>query len=200
METYTGPLWVPGHPVPKGSMKCITPHVGGRHAVLVPDKRTDPDGWATKVPAVLALRAPKLVRDPVTGPVELVVDFHLKKAPTTKFRDAPIGHGMGDLDKLTRMIGDAVTTTDDHAGLVDDDSRICKIVAEKIYSPTGKEGASIELRPYVPPTEMSVGTMPVRVQVGRTNALVGSITSARDLPRLLRAVADEMERRNDVNV
>lgn len=197
VETYTGPLWVPGHPVPKGSMKCVTPHLAGRRSVLVPDKRADPDSWATRVPAVLALRAPKLAANPVTGPVELLLDFQLKKAKSTKYPDAPIGHDAGDLDKLTRMIGDAITTTDDHAGLVDDDSRVCRIVAEKVYSPTGQEGVTIELRPYAPPVGMGPGSMPVRISAGRTTALVGTIRSTDDLPRLLRAVADEMERRNE---
>lgn len=188
-ETYTGPLWVPGHPVPKGSMKCVAKHAPGHRARLVPDKRTDPDNWNGRVPSTLNLRLPELVAAPLDGPLQLDVTFHLARAKSTKFKDAPIGQGTGDLDKLVRGVGDAIQNSD----ILVDDSRITRIVAEKIYAPDGvTEGAVIELSPDEPPVMMS-GSMPVRVLAGRVNALVGYIGDAAELPALLRKVADQIE-------
>jgi Holliday junction resolvase RusA-like endonuclease len=189
-ETYTGPIWVPGHPVPKGSMKCIAKHAPGHSARLVPDKRNDPDTWAGRVPQALAHQLPELVARPLDGPVTLVADFYLAKPKSTRFPQAPIGHGSGDADKFTRMIGDAMQ----NAGVVTDDSRICEIHARKLYAdPTVGEGARLELRPALT-VEAAGGRMPVRLQAGRVNALIGHIDDPADMPKLLRAVADQMER------
>lgn len=189
MLSYTGPLWIPGHPVTKGSMRCITPHTGGRRGILVPEKTlANPDDWHNRVPQVLALKARRLLTSPLDGPIELIADFHIAKPKTTKFGDAPTGHGTGDLDKLLRALGDAVTTS----GIITDDSRITRIIAEKIYATAG-EGAMVELRPYTPPPVNPHGPMPVRIQAGRLNTLVGSISDVRGLPNLLRKVADQIE-------
>lgn len=193
-DTYTGPLWVPGHPVAKGSMKCVTPHVGGLKPRLVPDERADPDGWVAKLPDALAWQAQKIARNPIDDPVELRADFYLRRPATTRFTDAPVGHGQGDLDKLVRMVGDAVGGGKTNpARLITDDSRIAKIVTEKHYA-TGREGARIELVPYVPVELGSARGMPVRIIAGPSSYTVGNIRSVADLPRLLRAVADQMER------
>lgn len=192
--TYTGPLWVPGHPVPKGSMKCITPHVGGRRGVLVPESTVrDPDGFVGKLPDVLAWKARKHVPQPIDKAVELRVDFFIAQGKTTSFPQAPIGHGQGDLDKLVRQVGDAIGGHKGDGGLVTDDSRVARIVAEKHWA-NGEEGACVELVPYVPPMSYPGGNMPVRIQAGRDSYQVGAIRTARDLPRLLRAVADQIER------
>ena len=190
--TYTGPLWIPGHPVSKGSMRCVTPHVGGRRGILKPQK-ADQDPWEGKVAAITALRQPALVQAPIQGAVELVTDFYLPRPKTTKYPDAPIGHGLGDLDKLIRCVGDALTLS----GVYRDDALVTRVVAEKHYAarPDG-QGVSIELRPYTPvSTAWRDGQLGVRVQAGRINALVGAISSLEDLPKVLRAAADEIERR-----
>lgn len=196
-STYTGPLWVPGHPVAKGSMKCVTPHVEKRPSRLVPDKRADPDGWVAKLPDVLAWKARTVADNPIDDAVELDVTFHLARPKTTAYPAGPVGHGAGDLDKLLRMVGDAVGGSKTNPNrLITDDSRIARIVAEKVWAENG-EGAVIELRPYTPRPGLAPGTgLPVNVTVGRESYTVGSISSAKDLPRLLRAVAEQMEARN----
>jgi hypothetical protein len=195
-ETYTGPLWVAGHPVAKGSMKCVTPHVGGRPSRLVPDARRDPDGFVGKLPDVLAWKAQALADNPVDAPVELRMDFFLARPKTTGFPEAPVGHGMGDLDKLIRQVGDAVGGSKNNVNrLITDDSRVARIVAEKHYANGGMaEGAMIEVLPYRPVVAMSRGAMPVRIVAGASDRLVGSIGSAEELPALLRRVADEFEK------
>lgn len=191
--SYTGPLWVAGHPVAKGSLKCVTPHVRGLKPRLVPDARRDPDGWVGKLPDVLGWKAQHLVADPIDAAVELNVDFYLARPKTTAFPEVPVGHGAGDLDKLVRMVGDAIGgRKGDETRLITDDSRVARIVAEKHYADNGNEGAIIELRPYLPPPAPGEG-MPVRVQAGRVNALIGSINHISELPALLRAAADRLE-------
>jgi Holliday junction resolvase RusA-like endonuclease len=195
IDTYTGELWVPGHPVSKGSLRCVTPHVGGRRGVLVPEKTVrDPDGWKAKLPDVLAWKAQKIAANPIDDPVELRVDFYLRRPATTAFPVAPVGHGSGDLDKLTRMVGDAVGGSKTNPNrLITDDSRIARIVAEKFYAAAGQaEGAKIELCPYLPPDPPAKG-MPVTLIAGRNRVEIGAIRSARELPALLRAAADQLE-------
>jgi Holliday junction resolvase RusA-like endonuclease len=194
-DTHTGPLWISGHPVSKGSMRCVTPHVGGRRGVLVPEKTVrDPDNWHGRIPTLLALRLPQLVEQPVDGPVELLADFKLKAPKSSKFGNHPIGHGTGDLDKLLRALGDGVT----NSGIITDDSRITRIVAEKSYAAEGgEEGCTVELRPHQTVAVDSAGRMPVRIQAGRHSYPVGAINSPADLPTLLRRVADEIERQGN---
>lgn len=185
--SYTGPLWIPGKPVTKGSYRCITPHIGGRRGVLVPEKTlADPSDWHNRVPSVLALKAPRLLANPLDGPLELVADFYVKAPKTSALglENGPIGHGTGDLDKLTRALGDGITAS----GLITDDSRITDLHGSKSW---GEEGCRVELRPA--PARTSTGTMPVRIQAGATNRLVGHIGAASELPALLRKVADAME-------
>lgn len=185
--SYTGPLWIPGKPVTKGSYRCVTPHIGGRRGVLVPEKTlNDPSDWHHRVPSVLALKAPRLATSPLDGPIELVADFYIKppKTSTLGLDNGPIGHNTGDLDKLTRALGDGIT----QSGIIVDDSRITGLHATKSW---GEEGCRIELRPA--PAPHNTGTMPVRIQAGATNHLVGHIGAAQELPALLRKVADALE-------
>lgn len=184
----TGRLWIPGHPVPKGSWKCVAKHAPGHSAKLVPDERKDPDNWLGGFPGRFGLRVPKMPSKPLTDPVELTATFYIK-APKASRYDVPQGHNIGDLDKFVRGVGDGIQ----ESGLIKDDAAIMRVVAEKRWT-DGKEGAEIELRPYARPAAPG-GPLPVSVQVGAAlPAVIGSISKAEDLPRLLRAAADEIER------
>lgn len=196
-DTYTGPIWVPGHPVSKGSLRCVTPHVGGRRGVLVPEKTVrDPDGWKAKLPDALAWKAQKIAADPIDDPVELRVDFYLARPKTTQFPTVPVGHGAGDLDKLTRMVGDAIGGNKSGNRLITDDSRIARIVAEKHYAADGNEGAMIELLPHLPLAQASEqAKLPVKLIAGRNAVTIGYIGTGAELPALLRAAADQLEER-----
>lgn len=186
----TSALWVPGQPEPKGSMTRLPPaRPGGKPRWINDNPRYD--GWEETMIDVMRLLAGNKIAAPFDVPVELVADFYLPRPRTTKFRDAPIGEGIGDLDKLVRGVGDALKK----AGVYTDDSRIVRIIAEKQYAtPVQPAGARVQLLPYTPPADVVRGSLPVRIQAGRTNRLVGSIGRTADLPRLLRAVADEMEK------
>jgi Holliday junction resolvase RusA-like endonuclease len=186
----TPQIWVPGRPEPKGSMTRIPPRRPGGKAVWINDNPRYND-WEDTMVEVMRLLAGNKIAEPINDAVELIAEFYLPRPGKTKFRDAPIGEGIGDLDKLIRGAGDAIKK----AGIYRDDSRIARIVAEKVYaSPVQPAGARIQLLPYTPPVDATRGPVPVRLQVGRTNRLVGSLSHAKDLPRLLRAVADQMEK------
>lgn len=188
--SYTGLLWVPGQPEPKGSMTRLPPARPGGKARWINDNPRY-DDWESVTVDALRLQAGRTVRNPLDTAIELRCDFYLPKPRTTKFRDAPIGEGIGDLDKLVRGIGDSGKK----AGLYTDDSRITRIVAEKVWATPGQPaGARVELVPYTPPDPETRGPMPIRIQAGRTSYLVGSISGRAQLPALLRRVADEMER------
>lgn len=189
-DTYTGPLWIPGRPEPKGSMTRLPPARPGGKARWINDNPRY-DDWEETMVATLAMRDGNRRKQPLDCPVELVTEFYLPKPPTTKFREAPIGEGIGDLDKLVRGVGDAIKK----ARIYADDARVTRIIAEKFYAlPGHPAGARVELRPYAPPVDTPSGPMPIRIQYGRHNALIGSIASLTDLPTLLRRAADEMER------
>lgn len=139
-----GPVWVPGHPITKGSVSCKTPHQRGLRQNIQPDNPAM-TLWEDKVAACVRWRSNHLPL-PLDGPVELKVTFHFKRPARTAFKVAPYGRGPGDTDKLTRCVGDAI----ERSGVLVDDAHIVKILAEKIWSPTGEEGVSVELRPYEP--------------------------------------------------
>lgn len=75
--------------------------------------------------------------EPIDDPVELSVIFYLPK-PKTATRELP--SVMPDLDKLIRAVGDSLTD----AGIIRDDSRICRIHAQKLYA--GDRGAGAVIR------------------------------------------------------
>lgn len=187
--TYTGPLWIPGKPEPKGSHRCVTPHVGGQRSVLKNDNAALAP-WEAKVAQVVGYTAGKYRGGPLDAPVELVTDFYIGRPAKPMFDEAPAAKGTGDLDKLVRAVGDAVSAS----RVWVDDARVVRIVAEKLWAHPGRPaGARIELRPYVPPPATPCGAMAVRLQCGRLNTLIGSIGDIRGLPNLLRRVADRIE-------
>lgn len=76
---------------------------------------------------------------PIDDPVELSVIFYLPK-PKTATRELP--SVMPDLDKLIRAVGDSLTD----AGIIRDDSRICRIYAQKLYAGDRGVGAVIRVK------------------------------------------------------
>lgn len=79
----------------------------------------------------------------ITGPVVLRVSFTLKRPKSAKKGSVP--GSRPDLDKLLRSTGDALTS----AGVIEDDSRIVVVQAEKVYEGTDNAlavpGAVIEV-------------------------------------------------------
>lgn len=79
----------------------------------------------------------------IDEPVELSVIFYLPR-PKTATRDFPAV--MPDLDKLIRSVGDSLTGT-----VIQDDSRIVAIHAQKCYADDRGSGAVIRLNTLAKP-------------------------------------------------
>jgi Holliday junction resolvase RusA-like endonuclease len=89
---------------------------------------------------------------PLVGPVEVHLVFAFDKPASypKRRRCWPITRGSGDLDKLERNVLDALTD----AGVVGDDSQVCRLVADKDYVGHGvaagraEAGAWVMVRPH----------------------------------------------------
>lgn len=123
-------FFVPGVPVPEGSMKGVT-LPGQKFTQLVPDNSAKLKPWRAKVTSIAALAIARQGWEKATGPVEVVFRFLL---PMPMARPAAL-RSFGicfswkkpDLDKLERAIGDAMTD----AGVFVDDGQIAKSMTAK---------------------------------------------------------------------
>lgn len=111
-------ITVYGEPAPQGSKRHV-----GRGVMIESSKKVKPWREAVKWAAVETL-----VGRGFDGPVEVEIDFYFVHPKTGKRRAA---HSTKpDLDKLIRSTCDAMTD----AGVYEDDSRICSVVARKHYA------------------------------------------------------------------
>lgn len=79
-------------------------------------------------------------------PVEIAAEFRLPLPRTTQ-RRYPTSHRSGDLDKLIRAVGDALTD----ARVLGDDAQIVRIDASKVHAGIGHQpGVAILLTPIDP--------------------------------------------------
>lgn len=132
--TIVSPLvaTIPGHPAPKGSLRCIG-GPGGRHRLIEDNKRTKP--WRDRI--VWAFRdTPKA--DPFQ-PIRVSLDFTLP-APQRRTRPLPVGR-VGDVDKLARLALDALQD----AGVLPDDAQVVELVARKTYDGLPWPGVTIRI-------------------------------------------------------
>lgn len=122
-------LQVSGIPIPQGSMKGFPRYIDGRLQVkIVHDNKEKLAPWRERVTA--AAKVAMRFREPFDGPVELRIMFGLPRPKSAARRLAP--HTKPDLSKLLRAVEDSFTD----AGVWKDDSRVCRAVVEKQYSPT----------------------------------------------------------------
>lgn len=117
-------ITVHGRPKTKGSLKCVGR--GGRHR-LVEDAANRPwrDHVATAAKAILDQAG-----GPFAGPVGVRLRFTLDKPKSDPRRRWPIKRSTGDIDKLERLVLDAITD----AGLWHDDSQCVLLVTAKVYT------------------------------------------------------------------
>ena len=156
MSTLT--FTVRGLPGAQGSKR----HVG--HGVMV-ESSAKVKPWRSDVKAA-AEAALERVTDfgewPARGPVAVAIEFRFAR-PKGHYRtgryahllraDAPtfvVSRGCGDLDKIVRSTGDAMTA----AGVFADDSLIAHLTASKTYcTPFETPGAFIVVTPFAHPTK-----------------------------------------------
>lgn len=124
---------VAGTPAPQGS-KTRT-----RYGMFESSKRVKP--WRELVHAA-AVRAGDDVclLGPLTPPYRVEMTFRIQKPRTSRAKH-PVAPTIGDIDKLTRAVGDALTS----AGLIEDDRHIITLTAEKEWAEDG-EKAGVTVR------------------------------------------------------
>lgn len=131
-------------------MSVITFHVEGtsapqgsktrtRHGMFESSKRVKP--WRELVTqAAVQAGDDAALLGPLTPPYRLDVWFFIQKPKTTRAKH-PVAPTIGDLDKLVRAVGDALTKS----GLIEDDRHIVKLVAEKAWAVGEKPGAIVRV-------------------------------------------------------
>lgn len=132
MSTVT--FHVAGTPAPQGS-KTRT-----RYGMFESSKRVKP--WRDLVTRVAAQTADDehLLR-PLQAPYEVDVWFYIPKPRTTRAR-FPVAPTVGDLDKLVRAVGDALTKS----GLIEDDRHIVTLRAEKRWAVDEEPGVIVRVK------------------------------------------------------
>jgi Holliday junction resolvase RusA-like endonuclease len=114
-------VWVPGIPLPQGSMALFHDKKGKAYITSTNPKLK---GWRE----IIAERVKGCGEAFVTnGPVKLVLLFYLPKPPSVT-RLLPWCRP--DLDKLARAVCDGITD----AGVWSDDGRVVALCAEKVYA------------------------------------------------------------------
>ena len=127
---------IPGEPIPKGSLKCVGRD--GHHQLIEDNKRTK--DWRKTVAFWVKRRwhasAPK--GQPLGAEVTFTLarpkshygtgrNEHLLKATAPAH---PVSHSTGDVDKLLRLVLDAIQDTD----VMPDDCAVVEATARKAYA------------------------------------------------------------------
>ena len=145
-----------GDPAPKGSMKCVGAGGKIRHRLVPDDSGHGQKRWREAVTAV-ATDLAATMGAPIDEAAIVGIQFLLPRPAAAKTRTLPFLRANkaapgGDVDKLTRMVLDALTD----ARVLADDSRVCLTLAGKAYVDDGhRPGAIVWVGP--------VGSDPHRV-------------------------------------
>lgn len=124
---------VSGVPAPQGSK--IRTRFGMREA----SKRVKP--WRDVVTTAAASAADDAaLLGPLRAPYRLEVWFYIPRPKTTRAKH-PVAPTVGDLDKLVRAVGDALTAS----GLIADDRHIIHLTASKQWAGHDGPGAVIRV-------------------------------------------------------
>lgn len=124
-------VFVPGKPVPQGSMKGIIHPSTGR-VVMLKDSARSQTAWRSDIRAVLS--AAWGGRDLLTGPIMVQTLFVMPRPVSLpKKRATPPAIKRPDADKLTRQIFDALTNV-----VISDDSIITRWSGSKRIAEIGE--------------------------------------------------------------
>lgn len=129
---------IPGRAAPKGSLKCVGGR--GRHQLVEDNARSK--GWRETVAGWVRRKWPTEQRAAKGQPVGAEITFTLDRPKShygtgrnagqikSQHVDAlPVGHGTGDVDKLLRLVLDALQDTD----VLPDDCAVVEALARKAY-------------------------------------------------------------------
>lgn len=115
---------IPGHPKPKGSLKCIGGR-GGRGHVLIEDNPGTKE-WRNTVAGWIVSRVHSTADKGQALGAEVTLTI---ERPKSVKRTYPTSRSSYDVDKLLRLILDALQDTP----LLPDDAQICEVTARKAY-------------------------------------------------------------------
>ena len=128
-------FFAPGVAAPQGS-KTRT-----RYGMRESSKRVGPWRDQVKVAAMIAADEAYML-GPIGGPVEVSMRFLIRRPKSTRAA-FPVAPTVGDLDKLVRAVGDALT----QAGVIEDDRFIVDLAASKRWAhPDEEPGVVVEIR------------------------------------------------------
>ena len=148
--------YVSGRPRSKGSLKIWCTR-GRDHKVRVEEQVAESGAWRKRVAAHVQREVLRTweAMPRLEIPVELrVVYFFRREDEDHPTLPRPTAITVGDLDKLDRNIGDALTSS----GLIKDDKYIVRIMSEKRWG--AQAGAQILLM-QVPPEEREIALQAV---------------------------------------
>lgn len=138
---------ITGAPAPKGSLRCIG-GAGGRHQLIEDNKRTKPwrDKIATEIRRAWPIDQHAAPGQPIGAEVTTTHERpagHLGTGRNSgvvkaSYADVhPVTRSAGDVDKLARLILDAIQDT----GVLPDDAQVVELIQRKAYArpqnPTG---------------------------------------------------------------
>lgn len=144
-------LTIPGHPAPKGSLKCVGARGKVRHQLIEDNTKTAP--WRAKI-----VKACEQVTQHADArqPVDIELTFTLERPPShygtgrnaNVLKDRapayPSTHGTGDIDKLARLAIDALQD----AGVLPDDAQVTDLLVRKRYCLSNDSHLKDDTLPY----------------------------------------------------
>lgn len=143
---------VDGTPSPQGSKTC---YCRGGKAIVVEGRR----GPARKAFAAWreAVRIAASQHSLIAGPVAVTLEFELERPPSHLTRAGRLRKGAPllpaqkrlDIDKLTRAVLDGLTD----GGIIEDDGRVVKLRASKVY---GDPGVTVTISPVQPAAQVAL--------------------------------------------
>lgn len=133
---------LPGHPAPKGSLKCVGR--GGRHQLIEDNPRSA--GWRSTIAGHVRgrIKGTPDRHQPIGIEVTLTVD-----RPKSVRTVHPVTRSSYDVDKLARLVLDALQD----AAVIPDDAAVVELVTRKSYpggplpDALGHPGARIRIYP-----------------------------------------------------
>jgi len=133
-------ITIPGDPATKGSLRCVGRRGNRAHVLIEQLKTSGP--WREKVAGWVRLKLHTEIekREPVGAEVTFTLRRPRSHHGTGRNADKlkasspayPTGHDTGDIDKLARLILDALQD----AGTIPDDAQIVDLVTRKRYPST----------------------------------------------------------------
>jgi Holliday junction resolvase RusA-like endonuclease len=139
-------FFVAGEPVPQGSITAMPAGKGQKRAYLYgkdAEAHRRVMAWRGKVAVAGA------ANEPIKGAVRLTLVFVLPRPPTVT---RPLPSTKPDLDKLQRAVFDALQ----QSGLIEQDSRVVSVVADKVY----QDAQSLDVAVHATGVHATVEAMP----------------------------------------